>query len=399
MIRSLLVIGIVLAVGIAAVVNGVFGGEEDTAGARAPAAALAEGTLLEGPDMPPPGALPGRLLFASDGCKFHRLELPTGALVPTALSTGCSFWPSPDGARAVVVLDDAAAEQGYDAWLAQLGVGPRLVRRLGTARGDVAWSATGDRLAWCSEDGTTVVAGSDGQELARVPGCRPRFTADGRLLTTVNEPDRRELLVDGAVLLDEEALRQPLPPAAGTIQTLGYDQRDDGLLAVVVAAGPQTLADLVSEATRQPGPFGQDSGDQPSAESGLGQAGVDLVPIPSMPRVVLELWREGRLEQAVSLRGLAYPFGNLRFGEIVRFSPGGRELAVGAYGLGVPLMLLDSATLDPVLRPVIQDGFAWSPDGAWFAVSGSGEIRIAGAVRSTPSYVLPIGAATLAWQQ
>jgi len=203
--------------------------------------------------------------------------------------------------------------------------------------------------------------------------------------------------VDGAVLLDEEALRQPLPPAAGTIQTLGYDQRDDGLLAVVVAAGPQTLADLVSEATRQPGPFGQ--GDQPSAESGLGQAGVDLVPIPSMPRVVLELWREGRLEQAVSLRGLAYPFGNLRFGEIVRFSPGGRELAVGAYGLGVPLMLLDSATLDPVLRPVIQDGFAWSPDGAWFAVSGSGEIRIAGAVRSTPSYVLPIGAATLAWQQ
>jgi hypothetical protein len=274
-----------------------------------------------------------------------------------------------------------------------------LLRRLGTARGDVAWSATGDRLAWCAEDGGTVVAGSDGRELARMPGCSPRFIADGRLLTTVNEPDRRELLVDGAVLLDEEALRQPLPPAAGTIQTLGYDQREDGLLAVVVAAGPRTLADLAAAATSQPGPFGQDRGDEEAAESGLGQAGVDLVPIPSTPRVVLELWREGRLEQAVSLRSLAYPFGNLRFGEVVRFSPGGRELAVGAYGVGVPLMLLDSATLDPVLRPVIQDGFAWSPDGAWFAVSGSGEIRIAGAVRSTPSYVLPIGGAALAWQR
>jgi hypothetical protein len=391
-IRSLLVIGVVLAVGIAAVVHGVLGGDDAATASEAAAAELAEGTLLEGPDVPPPGALPGRLLFAGEGCKLHRLELPTGALVPTALSTGCSFWPSPDGERAVVAVEDSAAEEGHDLWLARLAGDADLVR-LGAARGDVAWSATGDRLAWCTEDGETVLAGADGSELDRLPGCRPRFTAGGSLLTTVNEPDRRELLVDGEVLLDEQALREPLPRGAGRIQTLGYDRRDDGLLAVVVAAGARSLEELVAAAEEQPGPFGQDPGGA-QAESSF-----DVVPTSSIPRVVLELWRDGRLEQAVSLRGLAYPFGNLRFGEIVRFSPGGRELAVGAQGLGVPLMLLDSTTLAPLLRPVIQDGFAWSPDGAWFAVSGSGEIRIAGAVRSTPSYVLPIGAATLAWQQ
>jgi hypothetical protein len=390
-IRSLLVIGIVLAVGIAAVVHGVLGGDDAATASEAAAAELDEGTLLEGPDVPPPGALPGRLLFAADGCKLHRLELPTGALVPTALSTGCSFWPSPDGERAVVAVEDSAAEDGHDLWLAQLAGDADLVR-LGAARGDVAWSVTGDRIAWCTEDGGTVLAGADGGELGRLPGCGPRFTAGGSLLTTVNEPDRRELLVDGEVLLDEQALREPLPRGAGRIQTLGYDQRDDGLLAVVVAAGARSLEELVAAAERQPGPFGQDTG-------GENRADVYVAPASSMPRVVLELWRDGRLEQAVSLRGLAYPFGNLRFGEIVRFSPGGRELAVGAQGLGVPLMLLDSTTLDPLLRPVIQDGFAWSPDGAWFAVSGSGEIRIAGTVRSTPSYVLPIGAATLAWHQ
>jgi hypothetical protein len=389
--RSLLVIGLVVAVGAAAVVNAVLGGDSHEA-ARGDGAG---GSALAGPDLPQPGALAGSLLFASDGCRLQMLDLAAVSLVPTVLETSCSFWPSPTGEQAVVTLPGAPADEAHDVWLARLGGGGELVRRLGTANGDAAWSPAGDRLAWCGEDGSTVVAAADGTLLARVPGCRPRFTPEGRLLTAVDEAGERQLLSDGETLLAEDQLRRPLPPAAGPIQALGFDQRDDGLLAVVVAAGQRSLGDALPRGRVQPGPFGR--GTYRVLSDGESQSFVAL-DVGFVPRVVLELWRGGMLEQSVSLRGLAYPFGNLRFGEVVRFSPGGRELAVGAYGVGVPLMLLDSETLEPVLRPVVQDGFAWSPDGAWFALAGQGKIQVAGAVRSTPAYVLPIGAATLSWQ-
>jgi hypothetical protein len=388
--RSLLVIGLVVAVGAAAVVNAVVGGEfQEEAGSGGRSA-----SALEGPDLPQPGALAGSLLFASAGCRLQVLDLAAVALASTTLETGCSFWPSPTGGQAVVSLPGARADEAHDIWLARLGAGGELVRRLGTASGDAAWSPAGDRLAWCAEDGNTVVAAVDGTRLGRVPGCRPRFTPEGRLLTALGETGDRQLLADGELLLDESQLRRALPPAAGPIQTLGFDQRDDGLLAVVVAAGQPSLGDVLPRGRLQPGPFGRGTYRVLSD----GEAGVSVFDIGFVPRVVLELWRGGVLEQSVSLRGLAYPFGDIRFGEVLQFSPGGRELAVGAQGVGVPLMLLDSGTLEPVLRPVVQDGFAWSPDGAWFALARQGKIQVAGAVRSTPAYVLPIGAATLAWQ-
>jgi hypothetical protein len=392
MLRSLLVIGLVVAVGAAAVVNAVLGGEsQEEAGSDG-----SNASALEGPDLPQPGALAGSLLFASDGCRLQVLDLAAVALGSTTLETGCSFWPSPTGGQAIVSVPGAPADQTHDIWLANLANGGELVRRLGTANGDAAWSPAGDRLAWCAEDGNTVVAAADGTRLGGVPGCRPRFTPEGRLLTALDEPGERQLLADGEVLLDEGQLRRPLPPAAGPIQALGFDQRADGLLAVVVAAaGEPVLWHVLPRGRLQPGPFGQ--GTYRVQNDGEDQS-VVVLDVGNVPRVVLELWRGGVLAQSVSLRGLAYPFGNLRFGEVVRFSPGGRELAVGAQGVGVPLMLLDSGTLEPVLRPVVQDGFAWSPDGAWFALAGQGKIQVAGAVRSAPAYVLPIGATTLAWQ-
>ena len=61
-------------------------------------------------------------------------------------------------------------------------------------------------------------------------------------------------------------------------------------------------------------------------------------------------------------------------------------------------MLLDAATLRPLLRPLVQQGFAWSPDGAWFALAAADGVRIAGAERSQPAYVLPVAATTIAWR-
>lgn len=389
MLRSLLVIGLVLAVGTAAVVNAVLGGGPRAASPRD----TKEGSALAGPDVPQPGALAGSILFASDGCRLQTLDFADVAVVPTTLETSCSFWPSPTGEQAVVSLPGATTDEPHDVWLARLGGGGELLRRLGTANGDVAWSPAGDRLAWCGKDGTTVVAAADGTTLVHVPGCRPRFTPEGRLLTARDRAGG--LLADGQVLLDDGELRLALPPAAGPIQTLGFDQRDDGLLAVVVAAGQRVPGDVLPRGRVQPGPFGR--GTYRVLSDGESQAFV-VWDVRFGPRVVLELWRGSVLERSISLRGLAHPFENLRFGELVRFSPGGRELAVGARGADAPLILLDPGTLEPVLRPVVQDGFAWSPDGSWFALAGQGKIRVAGAVRSAPAYVLPIGAATLSWQ-
>lgn len=393
MLRTWLVIGAVAAVGAAAAVHAVLGGDSER-GRNSAAEGLA---TLEGPDVPPQGALAGSLLFTADGCRLHRLELTTAELVRTELGTGCGFWPSPGGQAAVVVRSGGGPAESREIWLVRLGGEVELVRRLGMARGDVTWSAGGDRLAWCAEDGATVVADADGRELARVQGCGPRFTPGGRLLTAMGEPGR--ILADGEPLLDEGDLRRPLPPAAGPIRVLGYDQRGDGLLAVVVASGALAYGDLLGDQGIRAGP--DVAAEDVMAALGTGSNAHSAMAVSaagSLPRLVIELWRGARLEESVSLRGLAYPFGNLRFGEVVRFSPGGGELAVGSYGLGVPLMLIDARTLTPLLRPTVQDGFAWSPDGAWFALAGGGEIRIAGAVRSEAAYVLPIGAATLAWR-
>jgi hypothetical protein len=184
---------------------------------------------------------------------------------------------------------------------------------------------------------------------------------------------------------------------------LGYDVRGDGLLALAVAARPAADGDLLVLGRQGEGVAGQ------SLVAGSGGGGLDVLPErgpgpfavrvqPGQPKLVLELWRGAELAEAVSLRGMAYPFANLGFGEVVRFSPRGDELALGSYGVGAPLLLLDVARLEPVLRPTIQRGFAWSPDGAWFALASAAEVRIAGALRSEATFVLPLEAATLAWR-
>jgi hypothetical protein len=187
----------------------------------------------------------------------------------------------------------------------------------------------------------------------------PDVSPAASALTLVDEPGEQQLVLDGRTLIDESDLRRGFPRTGADLRILGYDMRTDGLLAVAVSA---------ARASGRP------------------------------PQLFLELWRGGRSEGSISLRAAAYPFANRSFGELVRFSPNGRELAVGFEGAGVPLMLFDAETLGTVLRPTVQYGFAWSPDGVWLALSSGRDVVISGTLRSEPVYVLPVRATELAWR-
>ena len=62
------------------------------------------------------------------------------------------------------------------------------------------------------------------------------------------------------------------------------------------------------------------------------------------------------------------------------------------------MVLVDPDALSIVLEPTSQHGFDWSPDGDWFALSTGEEINLLGPARGEPTYVLPVGAAALAWR-
>jgi hypothetical protein len=374
--RTWLLVFAVAGIGIAAAVNGLRGGDDPAHESREPGGE----TEIAGADVPAPGALPGSLTFLDGECRLQRLDFAVLTLDGAAAPAGCSLWVSPTGDRAVLAAGSGVER---DAWLYRLDTGG-VPAPLGSFPGDPSWSPDGARIAWCKSTTTSVLT-LDVGTVEELPGCQPRFAPTGDLLSVAEEDGEQELLRNGERLLGGEELRSGFPPASGPVKVLGYDERADGLLAVAVASG---LDGDLSPAV--------------PAEGELSSAGpfgvVNVRPEGAYRRFVLQLWRGHRLEQAVSLRGLAYPFVNLAFGELVRFGPQGDELAIGSSGVGVPVMLVDVETLEPRLRPTVQQGFSWSPDGAWFALAGSGGISIAGAVRDLPAYVLPLQASSLAWR-
>jgi hypothetical protein len=178
------------------------------------------------------------------------------------------------------------------------------------------------------------------------------LTRPARLLTST-------LLQDGEVLLAEEDLVRPFPAdSEGPLDVVGYDLRPDGLLAVVTVRF-------------EPG---------------------------RRPRRLLQLWRGDRLERAILLPELGLPAGTGRLGDRVEFAPTGREVAVAFPGAGKPMIIVDLGTGGISLEPTSQHGFAWSRDGRWFALSTGEEIRVLGPDRRDAVYVLPVGAASLAWR-
>lgn len=353
------------------------------------------GERLRGAGVPAAEALGGSLSFVErSGCALASLDLSELSVVRQELSGGCSMSASPDGRWAVVGGVDGRASR-----LLRAGPTVEEVRSLGDVRGAVAWSGASDRVAWCRPDGTTILLDPATGGTSMRAGCGPRFAATGTLLTVVGAARGRGVYADGEQVLDEDDLRRALErPQSGPVRPLAADQREDGTLAVVVSAAPRNVYDLLEEAGIDPAEV--DGIEEARRLLGLGGpfGAMALSASGTLPQTELQLWRDGRLEASRPLRAAGYPFANRRFGELLEFSPGGRELALGFEGTGVPLVLLDAATLDVSLRPTLQYGFAWSPDGAYFALATGAEVTIAGALRSDPAYVLPLAVSTLAWR-
>lgn len=354
MLRNALIVGALAAIAVAALVDTLHGGG---GGAAAPSRGQGEPKLrrLTGPDAPPPGALPGSLVVVEAGdCRLRVLSFEDASLGEPGAETLCRVWASPASELAVVETSQGERVGTRELALVELGDLSGEGRALGPARGEVAWAPDGARVAWCGPRGSsTVLELASGSE-REVAGCDPRFAPDGALLTRPG--GEAELWRDGEPLLTAGELARGFEPGgSGAVELLDYDVSPDGTLAVSAAR-----------------------------------------PMPSGTAVVLELWRDGELAASFGLPTARGP-GNTRFGGFLRFGPVGNELAAG-YTPGAGAVTLVDLGLERLAIPEIaQSGLAWSPDGAWLALAVGGEIRVYGAVRDEPSYILPIAAQSIAW--
>lgn len=355
--RNLVIIGLVGALGVAALVDGIRRSEQGDVQAVAASETASEGDELRGPDVPAPGALSGSLVIAAPGeCRLREIDLRTVAYRATGPETACEIWPSPSGEVAIAQTSRGETAGTREISLIRLGETPETERSLGAARGNVAWSADGARAAWCRGDGSSTVMTLSSGQLETVSGCRPRFDPDGSVLTLPDEEFLGQLWRDGSVELDAADVARGFDTdVAGPVDIMEFDVAPDGLLALTVSK---------------------------------------RAPIGTL--VALELWRGDELVASGPLPARAGR-GDTRLGELLRFGPDGRELAIGFGGAPNGVTIIDLGTGQLVLRAAEQRAFTWSPDGQWLAVAAGDEIRVYGAVRDVPVYVLPVETATLGW--
>ena len=331
---------------------------------RAPSPVSAEepagAVRLTGGELPAAGLLEGTIVFSDlEDCRPRELSLQTLSVGPAGPSAGCNLWVPPRGGTAAVSLASALGGRGSVVGLFRLGGPPEIVEELGVVRGRPSWSDDGTRVAWCTAENHTVVLDVESGLRNRVDGCHPTIAPDGSVLTRPAALLTPTLLRDGEVLLGEEELLRPFSrDSEGPLDVVGFDVRADGLLAVVTVRF--------------------ESGRRPSRR--------------------LQLWRDRQLEQAIPLPELSLPAGAGRLGDHVEFAPGGRAVAVAFPRSGMQMVVVDLELGEVVHGPVSQHGFAWSPDGAWLAISNAEEIRILGSGRGEPVYVLPLGAEAIAWR-
>ncbi len=355
----------VAAVAILAVVNPFEGATDDGTSRQAAAEGERRGAeSLEGPDVPLPGVLQGRLVYTTtEGCRPAVVHLDRPELGPLGPETGCRLAVAPDGSVAAVHADPDRSAGIPRIALVELDGRPTIAEPLGRSIGAAAWALDGTALAWCEENDTTRVLFYESARTEVLPGCDPHFSPDGLLLTRDLGPPSRQIAWGGEAYLDEALIEAVLPQATPSlVRITGYDVGASGLVVVVVStAGPQDFAH------------------------------------------VLQLWRGTTLEASIlvgTLSRVALTEG-AQFGgssnRVVRLSPDEREVITGPVGAGARLLLIDLDTeLETALPP--QFGFDWSPDGAWLALSTSEEVLVLGVERSQPIYRLPIAANALAWR-
>lgn len=352
--RNALIVGALVAIAVAALVDTLHGGGAEEASTRSRGSGETQPLRMRGPDVPAPGALHGTLVIVEAGdCRLRVVSFEDASLGKPGAATLCRVWASPTSALAVVAT--RSKQVGVrELALIDLEDPSDEGRELGPAHGEVAWSSDGARVAWCSLGSSSTVLELESGAEREVAGCDPSFAPDGSLLT---RPDAEaELWRNGKPLLTAADLGRGFEPrTTGPVELVDYDVSSDGAIAVTAARRMST-----------------------------GTA------------VVLELWRDGSLAGSFELPAVRGP-GNTRFGGFLRFSPAGHELAVG-YTPGAGALTLVDLDLERLLIPEVdQSGLAWSPDGAWLALAVGNEIRVYGAVKDEPSYVLPVAAQALAW--
>lgn len=316
---------------------------------------------LRGRVAPPPQALPGELYVAAlPDCRLREVDLADVALGPQGPPTLCGLWAAHSGGLVVVpVRRRAGSSATIELWLARFRDRPKLLRPLAVARGTPSWSPESRRFAWCRPDGTTAVLTLASGRRRLLPGCRPRFTSAGAVLTRPDRPLVGRVLWDGRAVLEESDLERGFAGVAtGSINVLDYAARGDGLLAVVAVRFPNG----------------------------------------SVPRTRLQFWRGRVLEASLPLETIRDPNMPGQFAEAIAFSPDGRELALALPRSGIPLVVVDVAARKVVLARKSQHGVDWSRDSVWLAVSTGERVLVYGLDRSAPVYALPVRAAALAWR-
>ena len=250
-------------------------------------------------------------------------------------------------------------------WVVELGETPRVVRNLGVARSGPSWSTDGRRIAWCRDDGTSAVLDVVAGRLLRVlPGCFPYILTGGEVVTRLRAGRRTRVYQDGRLLLEVDDLVRGFPerrPQAGTPRVFGSGPAPDGGLLLGVF---RTIYGLTTEGT-------------------------------------IQHWHGRRLEQAVPIAMPYLPAAGF-FGLRIDAAPDLSEAAlVFPESLGrVAFEELAALVRFPAGRPApgfTGGGLAWSPDGAWLALASADGIRIFGAGRSRPAYVLPVRARAVGW--
>ena len=249
----------------------------------------------------------------------------------------------------------------------RLGNPPELVRKLGLGQSVPTWSPDGSEIAWCGDDRATLVVDLEAGMQRSVPGCFPRFLPDDRLVTRDGSGPEASVFVDGTALLDERDLldgfffSRPAVVWAGGLHVLGSGAAPEGDLLVAI---------------RTPGPTGQ-------------------------PTAVLERWQGEELRQAFPIPA-SYPPAVSFYGFRIEASPNGSEAAFLFPERLTPMAerlvaLVDLRTGAAELGEGSYAGLAWSPDGAWLALTTGQEVQIFGVDRSAPAYVLPLATRGLAW--
>jgi hypothetical protein len=215
--RDLVLAGVLLIIGVVAVVDAIRGDESRIAEpvTNPPSRPTpVPRAVPEAPDEYPRGVLGGELLFAEQGrCRLRVLLLAGGFERILPPLTGCRFWVSPSGlaiayaARGRAIFRDLAFAPGGD-----LG-------GFSNFSGPVRWSPDGQRAAWCTPSGTGFDFDVLEHELAprALERCPAAYTPAGDLA-----------FVDGKRLFTE---KRTVLRASGPISYVSWGS--DGSIAVV----------------------------------------------------------------------------------------------------------------------------------------------------------------------